>query len=75
MFIIIVIGDYLKRCENNVYKYGKAVTSHFVHFVTVNRRLKTRIHSVSSAHKITKLMSAGMTHYRKGREKREASYV
>lgn len=31
MLIITVIGNYLKRCENNVYKYGKAITSHFVH--------------------------------------------
>lgn len=38
--------ELLKMCENNVYKSGKAILNHFVHYVMVNRKQIKRIHSV-----------------------------
>lgn len=76
MFIITEIEVYLKRCEDNVYESGKATVSNLVHYMMITRKIEyENTHFLSLSNRISKIMSAGVTHYRgAGREKREGPH-
>lgn len=65
MFIITAIEVYLKRCENNVSKSGKAIVSNLVHYIMITRKIGyENTHCLSLSNRISKIMSAGVTHCR-----------
>lgn len=76
MFIITDIEVYFKRCENNVYKSGKATVSNLVHYIMITRKIEyENPHCLLLSNRISKIISAGVTHYRgAGREKREGPH-
>lgn len=72
MFIITAIDVYLKRCENNVYKSGKARVSNLVPYIMITRKIEyENTHCLSLSKRISKIMAAGVTHCRRGRKRKE----
>lgn len=71
MFIITALDVYLKRCEINVYKSRKARVSNLVRYITIKIEYENT-HCFPLSNRIGKIMSAGVTHCRRGRKREKA---